>query len=829
VGERGDISQGDDARIAELVSQYVRETSGIFRTSFDPKEFPTGREILSLPPALAARAVLVVMESLTSSRSMVSIYPEAAVRKGLLSALLRKPLPISCQEFAELLSGFHLKRFWDLWHRIPLRGILRAWAKRIESEGLSSDARDTLTDLRGWLDNGSDGNSATASCTKAIDEMLGQALQQPAVSLTPGEAWSDQAIADISAMSPLERDDWRRLLEYVRTANGARPTKKWLRGAEPLLAAVGLDTFATVVGRWFAAFPGPRTNRLLVTGEYGGDPNLKIAPESADILRGLAWCCAGCDHAGLSRALGEAVSSGFKKVREFGPRCPKVANAALHALSQMPGEEPVGQLARLAEQVKQPTGRKNIQKALQAVATRTGQSLEDLAEQAVPTFGLDSQGVCRRHVGECIAELRLDDSGGGLRWFGADGKPRKAVPQSARQEHADVVKELQRSVKDLQKMFTAQRGRVERLLGVQRSWPIAHWRARYHDHPLVGRLSRRLIWRFESGGRSTDAVWNGDGWMTADDVPFEPPNDALVIPWHPILSDPARVLGWRQFLERHRITQPFKQAHREIYPLTDAERTTVIYSNRFAGHILRQHQFVALCEQRGWRTGLQGSWDPGRDLTPTVLLPRWNLKAQFWIEAIHNEETSGTGMALYVGTDQVRFYRPDDREPMALEEVPPLAFSEVMRDVDLFVGVASVGNDPTWQDGGPDGHYRDYWQSYAFGYLTATAQTRKAVLETLLPALKIRDRVSLSGRFLVVLGNVRTYKIHLGSSNIQMEPNDQYLCIVPSRGDGSSAMIGNLFLPFEGDQTLAVILSKAFMLAADDKIADPTIIRQIKT
>ena len=39
---------------------------------------------------------------------------------------------------------------------------------------------------------------------------------------------------------------------------------------------------------------------------------------------------------------------------------------------------------------------------------------------------------------------------------------------------------------------------------------------------------------------------------------------------------------------------------------------------------------------------------------------------------------------------------------------------------------------------------------------------------------------------------------------------------------------GNLFLPFEGDGTLSVILSKAFMLAEDTKIKDATILRQIK-
>jgi hypothetical protein len=55
-----------------------------------------------------------------------------------------------------------------------------------------------------------------------------------------------------------------------------------------------------------------------------------------------------------------------------------------------------------------------------------------------------------------------------------------------------------------------------------------------------------------------------------------------------------------------------------------------------------------------------------------------------------------------------------------------------------------------------------------------------------------------------------------------MEPDDRYLCIVPARG----ASTGKLFLPFD-DERLSVILSKALMLAADDKITDPTIRRQL--
>jgi hypothetical protein len=102
---------------------------------------------------------------------------------------------------------------------------------------------------------------------------------------------------------------------------------------------------------------------------------------------------------------------------------------------------------------------------------------------------------------------------------------------------------------------------------------------------------------------------------------------------------------------------------------------------------------------------------------------------------------------------------------------------------------------------------------------------RKGVLERIIPRLKIAERCSFADKFLVVRGDLRTYRIHLGSGNILMEPNDQYLCIVPDR---SAAAVGDkMFMPFEGDGTLSIILSKAMLLAADKKITDPTITRQI--
>ncbi|MCP9948828.1 hypothetical protein LUX33_10685 [Actinomadura madurae] len=57
-----------------------------------------------------------------------------------------------------------------------------------------------------------------------------------------------------------------------------------------------------------------------------------------------------------------------------------------------------------------------------------------------------------------------------------------------------------------------------------------------------------------------------------------------------------------------------------------------------------------------------------------------------------------------------------------------------------------------------------------------------------------------------------------------MDNDGSYLCIVQARGRKGP---GRLYLPFE-DERLSLILSKAFLLAADHTITDATILTQIK-
>lgn len=686
----------------------------------------------------------------------------------------------------------------------------------------------------------------------------------------PGEVWTDRALSDMGAMSSEAQAAWSGLFTHAATAEGSKPSAKWQAEAARLRQAVGEEKMDEHLAAWLnrVAPPQPFTgvapkydmenyrNNAAWREEYtrasqeyhsahreylGG-----ISEKNVSLLKGLAWYAAQSDQAEMARGLGHMTQAAFTSVAGYGTGAMRAGNAGIWALGQMPSGIGVGPLARLRTRLRDRGALRLIAAAIESAAKASGMTVDELEDLAVPTGGLEADGTRQETFGtEGSALLCLDAATGQthLEWFGPDGKPRKTVPVGIKREFSAEVKALKASEAEISQALSAQAARMDGFLLAERVWPLGIWRERYGSHPVLGNLARRLIWTV--GG--IPALPVGDGFEDDAGQALEGRDaETPVSLWHPIHAASEEVMRWRDVLEARGLRQPFKQAHREVYLLTDAERNTRTYSNRFAAHILKQHQFNSLCVGRGWKNTLRLMVDD--EYPPaTRLLPRYGLRAEFWIEGIgdnYGTDTNETGTYLRVATDQVRFYREDapvnhahaggggyaagwrqgPTEPLPLDQVSPLVFSEVMRDVDLFVGVASVGNDPAWSDGGPEGRYRNYWQDYAFGDLGETAKTRADVLTRLLPRLKIAPCCRLEGRFLIVAGQLRTYKIHLGSGNILMEPNDQYLCIVPGRSEEPS----DLFLPFEGDRTLAIILSKAFLLADDTAIKDPTIVRQIK-
>ena len=648
--------------------------------------------------------------------------------------------------------------------------------------------------------------------------------------VNPGEAWADAVLAQLPALG----ERWRAILAHAATATSAKPTAKWEKRAYELLD--GVDAAATLRG-WFARVGAPRSFPLYEL-RYYLTPSELLDPINTTVLRGLMWLAALLpEDAATARELGSIVDIALRRVPGLGPRNPKTANAAVYALSRMPGEAALAQLARLVVRVTYKGTLKELNAALESRAAALGMTREEVEELAVPAYGLSTVGSRVDAFGEASAELLVTGTATSIQWRNAAGRPVKAPPAAVKAEHGEQLAGLRAAAKDIQQMLSAQSERLDRQFLAQRVWPYPAWRERYLDHPLVGTLARRLIWLVGE----VPAAYVDGALRTVGGEPA--PTAGEVRLWHPIGRAVEEVLAWREWLEGHGVTQPFKQAHREVYLLTGAEVRTGVYSNRFAAHILRQHQFHALAAARGWRNPLRLMVD---DTYPPPLreLPGWGLRAEFWVDGVGEDyltDVTESGAYRHIATDQLRFYPldapphhahasgggygPRHTDPVPLPGIPPLVLSEVMRDVDLFVGVASVGNDPTWQDGGPEGRYRDYWQAYSFGELNATAQTRRDLLARLLPRLAIADRASLDDRYLVIRGDLNTYKIHLGSGNILTSPANRYICIVPKQLRDKA---GPLFLPFEGDTTLTLILSKALLLTRDTHITDPTITPQLR-
>ena len=818
-----------------LLYAYKKEAGGAY-FDIEAKNLVAGRAVLEADPHLQVQILITL---LGARRDDYELIP-------LKNTLLARKLPWTTEELESLLEQRQRSP------AVSISDVLRP-LQHFKNQGNALTPKMEVALRVMLLPLSQDIYSGARQVAFRVMALLGE---ETYMMPDAGETWADAALSDLSTFSALERSAWEKLFAKALNSETSKPSTHWRKEARTLVAEIGEEGFRVHLVKWFGlvSVPPMKTHRHEYAG--GGVYESQVSSGSSrnlSLLKGLAWMCADFKEIEVARALAKLVEAGLRKQPGVGPWAVRAVNAAIWALTEMDSSEDVGQLSRLKTKVTFRTALNGIEKGLEIAAKRAGVTKADLEDLSVPTYGFDLDGTRREAFGESSGVATLTSTGEiTLAWFAANDKPVKAPSADAKKNFATELKQFKADVDAASKMLTAQKARFDGFYLPERVWTLKNWRERFGSHPLLSNITSRLILHFSYAEQKAQGLWSVEkgGFADVEGNLIEwLTEEAEVRLWHPIGFAVEEVLAWRDALQKSGIAQPFKQAYREVYLLTEAELRTETYSNRFAGHILKQHQMNTLAAVRGWQNKLRLMVD---NAYPPALreLPELGLRAEFWIEGIGDDygtDTTESGSYLHLNTDQVRFYRMDapinyahangggyslgwgaNRQPEAalpLTEVPALAFSEIMRDVDLFVGVCSVGNDPTWQDGGPQGQYQDYWTNYSFGDLSATAKTRSDVLRRLLPRLKIADRCSLTEKFLVVRGDIRTYKIHLGSGNILMEPNDQYLCIVQDRNVKNEVQTG--FLPFEGDQRLALILSKALLLADDRKITDVTITRQI--
>jgi len=394
-------------------------------------------------------------------------------------------------------------------------------------------------------------------------------------------------------------------------------------------------------------------------------------------------------------------------------------------------------------------------------------------------------GAAKVSVGPVSVSLALNEQGEPEVTQAKAGNPLLKLPPDVKKNPKvaallDRKKALARTVTHSKRSLEQAMCASSRLTGAELKSLMAH--------PLVRPLLERLVLKSAAGmgyptkagttlkahdGKST-AIKEADEWTIAHPLDFVANKD-----WS----------GWQAECFRSERVQPFKQVFREVYVPTAAELEDVDRSRRYSGQQVNERQGNALFATRGWSTR-EGIDKLFRD-----------AKLMVEVSFDHGYTTPADAASPAVG--DVIFRKRDDWKPLKLTDVPPVIFSEVMRDLDLVVSVAHVGGvDP------------EATQS--------TTEMRASLVKTTCGLLKLAN-VKIEGRHVLIQGEYGKYSVHLGSAVVHKQPGGS-LCVVPVNAQHR----GRLFLPFaDDDPRTAEVVSKVLLLARDKEIQDPTILQQI--
>lgn len=384
--------------------------------------------------------------------------------------------------------------------------------------------------------------------------------------------------------------------------------------------------------------------------------------------------------------------------------------------------------------------------------------------------------------------MEIDEDGCAELAIEKNGKRQKTLPKNLNKNAYAL--ELKAAIKDLKEQQRRARESMERAMTESTAFGVEEL-LKISENPVLSPLLLKLVWtdgehhgflKNENGVLKLQGVKTEERTLTEGTLRIAHPHD---------LQSTGEWAEYMHALYEKKIKQPFKQVFREYYPLTEEERSERTISRRYAGHQVQPQKTVALLKSKGWTVdyeeGLQKVFYKENLIVRMYALADWFSPAD--IEAPTLET--------------VEFFHRQTGRNVELSEVPPILFSETMRDLDLVVSVAHVGGvDPEASH--------------------STVEMRAAIAAELLKLLKVSN-VEIIGSHAKIRGTLSDYSVHLGSGVVHAEAKGM-LAILPVHSQAR----GRIFLPFaDDDPKTAEIMSKILMLSEDKKIKDPGILNQI--
>lgn len=392
-----------------------------------------------------------------------------------------------------------------------------------------------------------------------------------------------------------------------------------------------------------------------------------------------------------------------------------------------------------------------------------------------------------QELGGIMVRLAIDENGDASLTMEKNGKPQKTLPKTLNKN--ETILALKATVKELKEQKRRAKESLERAMVESTEFGADELR-KITGNPVLAPMLYRLVWTKED----KNGFLNGEGknLCLCDGSGIKYPlteTDKLRVTHPHDLIGAKEWTDYMHLLYEKKIKQPFKQVFREYYPITMDERQEKTVSRRYAGHQVQPQKTVALLKSRGWTVdyeeGLQKVFYKENLVARMYALADWFSPADIEAPTLEN----------------MQFYDRNTGKAVDLEKVPPILFSETMRDMDLVVSVAHVGGvDPEASH--------------------STVEMRTAIAAELGKLLKLSN-VEYIGSHAKIHGALADYSVHMGSGVVHAQGIGM-LAILPVHSQAR----GRIFLPFaDEDPKTAEIMSKIILLSEDKKIKDPGILR----
>lgn len=412
------------------------------------------------------------------------------------------------------------------------------------------------------------------------------------------------------------------------------------------------------------------------------------------------------EHRGIlalaSRASGpDAAALVRRYLKENGAKTSQ-SRSLLAALSANPAPAAIQVVLAAANRLKQKSTQAFAVELVQAIAERRGWTRDELADRTIPTGGFDEAGELELPCGVGRLFKAIYHGGGRIELTNPAGKPAKALPQPRGEDSAEKEqiaaskKALSSARKEVKQVEKLQAERLYEAMCVERTWPVQVWRDNLNDHPIVGRLCRRLVWLGLDGEGKVVASFRplDDGTLTGNDDASVSFDSLLSVKLaHQALLLEKDTEAWSIHLRDYEVPPLFQQLGRPLLrPGSEMAKATELDDRK--GWMIDSFKIASIAGKLGYERG--PAEDGGHFSTYVKRFLGANLSAVVHFTGHYIAENKQVPCAL-IGLSFVPITQGHGfGRTVALGRVAPVLLSEVWGDLHA-IAAAGSGYDKDWE------------------------------------------------------------------------------------------------------------------------------------